>query len=136
MYLINISNIWTAENDNSFLFTHRVLGFFLVIFQTWLSVQIEAKIWQHWWFWHILCSVISIFPIFITIIGIKTTDGCFGDPITAYVMTTMSDVYMIWSGNSRGDTIYSITEWSLELWNETYALHDHISNLVLDDICL
>lgn len=58
MYLINISNIWTAENDNSFLFTHRVLVFFFVIFQTWLSVQIEAKIWQHWWFWHIfmLCD--------------------------------------------------------------------------------
>lgn len=33
-------------------------GFFFVIFQTWLSVQIEAKIWQHWWFWHIfmLCD--------------------------------------------------------------------------------
>lgn len=28
MYLININNIWTAENDNSFLFTHRVLGCF------------------------------------------------------------------------------------------------------------
>lgn len=59
-------------------------------------MQIEAKIYDNIDGSGIfLCSVITIFPIFITIIGIKTTDGCFGDPITAYVMTTMSDVYMI-----------------------------------------
>lgn len=94
MYLINISNIWTVEYENSFIFRHR----FLFVCQipdmaVWANKSGNMTTLMVLAYFYALR--LCIFPIFITMIGIKATNARLGDPIIEYVMYTTSAVYMI-----------------------------------------